>query len=212
MVRLTVEAELKDTFKNERWGHNLLLSLKVIWIVDNKCLSSFFLFNQRRHVFAQIRQRRRQRHRPTSILYLSLSLSANDHLMSCRLGLEEDQLESKTKWLIPSDCPLPWYKSTNNCLDGDWKSLPWKGVDHQRDLRRLVHVGPNIHDVLMLQSKVSEVSRLQKKISISSKSPRKGDMYLWWVENIQLLLGYHTLVHHIASGLLDIRLIRKEKW
>ena len=99
MVRLTVEAELKDTFKNERWGHNLLLSLKVIWIVDNKCLSSFFLFNQRRHVFAQIRQRRRQRRRPTSILYLSLSLSANDHLMSRRLGLEEDQLESKTKWL-----------------------------------------------------------------------------------------------------------------
>ena len=28
-------------------------------------------------------------------------------------------------------------------------------------------------------------------------------MYLWWVENIQLLLGYHTLVHHIASSLLD---------
>ena len=106
MVRLTVEAELKDTFKNERWGHNLLLSLKVIWIVDNKCLSSFFLFNQRRHVFAQIRQRRRQRRRPTSILYLSLSLSANDHLMSCRLGLEEDQLESKTKQLIPSNCSL----------------------------------------------------------------------------------------------------------
>ena len=95
-----------------KWGHNnLLLGFKmekVIWIVNKKCLSSFFLFNQRRHVFAQIRQRRRQRRRPTSILYLSLSLSANDHFMSRRLGLEEDQLESKTKQLIPSNCSLSW--------------------------------------------------------------------------------------------------------
>ena len=61
---------------------------------------------------------------------------------------------------------------------------------------------------MSILSKLFEVAK--ENIYLYQKST-EGDMYLWWVENIQLLLGYHTLVHRIASGLLDIRLIRKEK-
>ena len=173
---------------------------KVIWIVNKKCLSSFFLFNQRRHVFTQIRQRRRQRRRPTSILYLSLSLSANDHFMSRRLGLEEDQLESKKMNLSHQIVPF-LDKSTNNCLEIKRACLGKASTTSVTSAGSST-LAPTYTMSCGCKRKFQKFRGCKRKYLSLPKVHGRGDMYLWWVENIQLLLGYHTLVHHIASGLL----------